>query len=102
MVLHVTPDPDGTREEPLTMGREEPLRISCDNCPGGLDCRDCLVEFFVGERDAQVVRFAGDAGQPVAPELDADLRLAFETLAAAGLDPQVVAHHRTGGAARAS
>ena len=38
------------------MGREEPLRISCDDCPGGTECRDCLVEFFLGERNARVVR----------------------------------------------
>ena len=30
------------------MGREEPLRISCDDCPGGNECRDCLVAFFLG------------------------------------------------------
>ena len=34
------------------MGREEPLWISCDDCPGGNECRDCLVEFFLGERNA--------------------------------------------------
>ena len=45
------------------MGREEPLRISCDDCPGGAECRDCLVEFFLGERNARIVRLGGDAGR---------------------------------------
>jgi hypothetical protein len=81
------------------MGREDPLRISCDDCPGGAACRDCLVEFFLGERDARVVRLGG----PTAGELDPDLGQALETLAAHGLQPQVVAHRRrSGGAARAS
>jgi hypothetical protein len=85
------------------MGREEPLRISCDDCPGGAECRDCLVEFFLGERDARVVRLGGDPGVPAAGDLDPDLRQALETLTAHGLEPQVVAHRRrSGGAARAS
>jgi hypothetical protein len=86
------------------MGREEPLRISCDDCPGGPDCRDCLVEFFVGERDAQVVRFAGAQGEgPWAGlGLEPDLTQALDALAAAGLAPEVLARRRPGGAARAS
>ena len=83
------------------MGREEPLRISCDDCPGGSDCRDCLVEFFLGERDARVVALGSDAGR-AAGDLDPDLRLAFDTLSAHGLDPTVVATSRRNGAARAS
>ena len=79
------------------MGREEPLRISCDDCPGGTECRDCLVEFFLGERNARVVRLGGDP----AAGLDADLQAAFDTLTANGLQPRVVAHRRNG-AARAS
>ena len=82
------------------MGREEPLRISCDDCPGGNECRDCLVEFFLGERNARVVRLGGDAGRPPA-ELDPDLQGAFDTLTAHGLQPRLVAH-RHDGAARAS
>ena len=82
------------------MGREEPLRISCDDCPGGNECRDCLVEFFLGERNARVVRLGGDAA-PAAADLDPDLQAAFDTLTAHGLQPQVVAHRRNG-AARAS
>jgi hypothetical protein len=81
------------------MGREEPLRISCDDCPGGTECRDCLVEFFLGERTARVVRLGADAGP--AGELDPDLQGAFDTLTAHGLQPRVVAHRRNG-AARAS
>ena len=83
------------------MGREEPLRISCDDCPGGTECRDCLVEFFLGERNARVVRLGADSPLPPAG-LDADLQAAFDTLTANGLTPQVVAHRRHNGAARAS
>jgi hypothetical protein len=82
------------------MGREEPLRISCDDCPGGNECRDCLVEFFLGERNARVVRLGNDPARPVA-DLDPDLQAAFGTLAAYGLHPEVVAHRRNG-TARAS
>ena len=80
------------------MGREEPLRISCDDCPGGSECRDCLVEFFLGERNARVVRLAND---PIS-DLDLDLQAAFDTLTAQGLQPQIVAHRRRNGTARAS
>ena len=80
------------------MGREEPLRISCDDCPGGNECRDCLVEFFLGERNARVVRLAND---PIS-DLDPDLQAAFDTLTAQGLQPQIVAHRRRNGTARAS
>ena len=83
------------------MGREEPLRISCDDCPGGNECRDCLVEFFLGERNARVVRLGNDPGRAPA-DLDPDLQGAFDALAAHGLEPRVVAHQRRNGAARAS
>ena len=83
------------------MGREEPLRISCDDCPGGTECRDCLVEFFLGERNARVVRLGADPARPTA-DLDPDLQAAFDTLTTHGLHPQVVAHRRHNGAARAS
>ena len=85
------------------MGREEPLRISCDDCPGGTECRDCLVEFFLTERNARVVRLGGDAiPAAVATDLDPYLQAAFDTLTANGLTPQVVAHRRRNGTARAS
>jgi hypothetical protein len=84
------------------MGREEPLRISCDDCPGGTECRDCLVEFFLGERNARVVRLGSDPAPAAAADLDPDLRAAFDTLTANGLQPTVVAHRRRNGAARAS
>jgi hypothetical protein len=84
------------------MGREEPLRISCDDCPGGTECRDCLVEFFLGERNARVVRLANDSPSPAIADLDPDLQAAFDTLTTHGLQPKVVAHHRRNGAARAS
>jgi hypothetical protein len=83
------------------MGREEPLRISCDDCPGGDDCRDCLVEFFLGERNARVVRLGSDAGR-AAGDLDPDLQRALDILTAHGLEPQVVAHRSHNGAIRAS
>ena len=83
------------------MGREEPLRISCDDCPGGSECRDCLVEFFLGERNARVVRLGSDPIVP-APDLDPDLQAAFDILTTHGLQPQVVAHRRHNGTARAS
>jgi len=85
------------------MGREQPLRISCDDCPGGSECRDCLVEFFLTERNARVVRLGGDAiPAAVVTDLDPDLQAAFDTLTANGLTPQVVAHRRHNGTARAS
>jgi hypothetical protein len=83
------------------MGREEPLRISCDDCPGGAECRDCLVEFFLGERNARVVRLGADPAGPGA-DLDPDLQAAFDTLTAHGLHPQVVAHRRRNGTARSA
>ena len=95
------PDPDGNQRGNTDMGREEPLRISCDDCPGGTECRDCLVEFFLGERNARVVRLGGDPAHAAA-DLDPDLQAAFDTLTAHGLQPQVVAHQRRNGAARAS
>jgi hypothetical protein len=59
------------------MGREEPLRISCDD------------------------RLGADPASPTA-DLDPDLQAAFDTLTTHGLHPQVVAHRRRNGAARAS
>lgn len=82
------------------MRHQEPLRISCDGCPGG--CDDCLVEFFIAEREAQVVRLGGEeaatrsqpastAPKPAAPlPLDPDLERALATLVAAGLNPEVI------------
>jgi hypothetical protein len=103
MVCTVRPDPDGDQRGNPDMGREEPLRISCEDCPGGAECRDCLVEFFLGERDARIVRLNGDAGRAgPAAVLEPDLRRALDTLAAHGLEPTVVAHRRAGGAAQAS
>jgi hypothetical protein len=84
------------------MGREEPLRISCDDCPGGNECRDCLVEFFLAERNARIVRLASDPVPTAVANLDADLQAAFDTLTAHGLTPQVIAHRPHNGKARAS
>jgi hypothetical protein len=84
------------------MGREEPLRISCDDCPGGAECRDCLVEFFLAERNARIVRLGNDPVLTAVTNLDADLQAVFDTLTAHGLTPQVVAHRTHNGNARAS
>src|SRR4029450_13702551 len=67
------PAPRRRPERERHMGREEPLRISCDDCPGGSECRDCLVEFFLGERNARVVRLGNDPVVPT-PDLDPDLQ----------------------------
>jgi hypothetical protein len=78
------------------MRHQQPLRISCDGCSGG--CDDCLVEFFLAEREAQVVRLGGEeaarstASTAATPRpLDADLERALTTLIAAGLQPKVLA-----------
>jgi hypothetical protein len=87
------------------MADHEPLRISCDGCPGG--CDDCLVEFFIAERNARVVRLGGDEGgrsrpRPLRP-LDPELERALDTIASAGLDPKVLAvRPNRGGVSRAS
>jgi hypothetical protein len=79
------------------MRHQEPLRISCDGCPGG--CDNCLVEFFTAEREAQVVRLGGEdaadakAASTAATQrpLDPDLDRALATLIAAGLHPELLA-----------
>jgi hypothetical protein len=76
------------------MAHDEPLRITCEGCPRGADC-DCLVEFILAERDAEVVRFDADARRR-GHELDADLTLALDSLTAAGLEPQLLAVRRSG------
>jgi hypothetical protein len=87
------PNPDGTQEGPDEMADNEPLRISCDGCAGG--CDDCLVEFFMAERDARVMRLNGDENGRSRPRsrrpLDPDLEQALAVIAAAGLDPKVLA-----------
>jgi hypothetical protein len=77
------------------MRHQEPVRISCDGCSGG--CDDCLVEFFMAEREAQVVRLGGEEGtrpsastSATSKPLDADLEQALATLIAAGLRPKVL------------
>jgi hypothetical protein len=85
------------------MTHQEPLRISCDGCSGG--CDDCLVEFFMAEREAQVVRLGGGGEEaarstaastagtptPASRPLDPELERALTTLIAAGLRPKVLA-----------
>jgi hypothetical protein len=98
-VVHVQAVPRRHQEDVTEMKHQEPLRISCDGCTGG--CDDCLVEFFMAERDAQVVRLGG--GEPAsgttapapAPtsrqRLDPELQRVFGALEAAGLRPELVA-----------
>jgi hypothetical protein len=91
-VVLVQAGPNGTQEDTDEMADHEPLRISCDGCPGG--CHDCLVEFFT-ERDARVVRLDGDDSGRSKPKtrrpLDPELERALSTIAAAGLEPKVLA-----------
>jgi hypothetical protein len=78
------------------MAYDEPLRITCEGCPRGADC-DCLVEFILAERDAEVVRLDADSrrrGRDLG--LDADLALALDSLNAAGLEPELLAVRRSG------
>jgi hypothetical protein len=78
------------------MAYDEPLRITCDGCPRGADC-DCLVEFILAERDAEVVPFDADVRRRSHDlDLDADLTLALDALAAAGLEPELLAVRRPG------
>ncbi len=82
------------------MAENQPLRITCASCPGGRACDDCLIGFFVRERDAPVVHFDFDA-PPAAPppppaggvvaKLDPDLAVVLRALADGGLGPTVVA-----------
>jgi hypothetical protein len=70
----------------------ETLRITCTQCNENAECDDCLVHFFLAERDATVTPFAG-AVAPVPSEpagLPADLAKALGNLAAAGLGPEVI------------
>ena len=64
--------------------------------------RDCLVEFFLAERNARIVRLGNDPVPTAVTNLDADLQAVFDTLTAHGLTPQVVAHRTHNGNARAS
>jgi hypothetical protein len=84
------------------MAHEQPLRISCENCPGGTACNGCLVHFFLSERDAQVVQLKPEpAPPPGAPSLEPALERVLATLRGAGLQPELLAVHQTR-AARAS
>jgi hypothetical protein len=81
---------------------ETPLRISCTDCPGTVACDDCLVHFFVAERDADVVPLAGQpAASAPAAELPPDLAGVLALIQAAGLAPELL-DVRPRGAARAS
>ena len=75
------------------MARREPLRVTCEHCPGPPQCEDCLVNFFLEERDAQVLRFEQEAARAAgarAAGLDPDLAAALAAVRAAGLAPEVL------------
>lgn len=79
------------------------LEVNCTNCPGNQACEDCVVRFFLAERDAPVVSLAGRGvvrrvtgdpaegatGQPT-PLLPPDLADALLLLQATGLAPEVL------------
>ena len=82
------------------MANDEPLRITCEGCPRGATC-DCLVDFILAERDAEVLSL--DAAAPPRRrrrdrdlDLDTDLALAFHALAGAGMEPELLAVRRNG------
>src|SRR4029453_13682787 len=83
-----------------TMGREQPLRISCDDCPGGSECRDCLVEFFLTERNARVVRLGPD--HPPTADLAPHRAPPFAPPPPTAPPPRAAPPPRHNGAARAS
>jgi len=83
---------------------DEPIRISCDGCPRGAGCEDCLVDFILAERDARVIRLqAGpeDSSRTLGA-LEPDLERALTTIIGAGLQPELLAVRRSGGVQRAS
>lgn len=86
------------------MAYDEPLRITCEGCPRGATC-DCLVDFILAERDAEVLSL--DAAAPQRRrrsrdlDLDADLAAAFDAIAGAGMEPELLAL-RPNGVSRAS
>jgi hypothetical protein len=70
------------------MADSTPLRITCTTCTGDEHSEDCLVHFFLTERDATIVPLTGPAAEPV--QLPADLATALHNLASAGLAPEVI------------
>ena len=66
----------------------ETLRITCTQCNDNAECDDCLVHFFLSERDATVTPFSAATAEPAG--LPADLARALGNLAAAGLGPEVI------------
>ncbi|HEV8653373.1 MAG TPA: hypothetical protein VG276_29245 [Actinomycetes bacterium] len=83
---------------------DELLRISCDGCPGGAACQDCLVDFILAERDALVVqlRAGTEGGSRTLGALEPELEHALNTLIGAGLQPELLAVRRSGDIQRAS
>jgi hypothetical protein len=79
------------------MAYDEPLRITCEGCPRGATC-DCLVDFILAERDAEVLPIGAALPRRRGRELDldADLARAMGTLAGAGLEPELLSVRRNG------
>ena len=83
------------------MGREEPLRISCDDCPARTGAGTALVEFFLAERNARIVRLGNDPVPTAVTNATPTSRLP-STPSPLGLTPQVVAHRTHSSSTRAS
>lgn len=79
------------------MTNQTPLRIECAECQTTGTCEDCLVAFFTTDRPAEVLPFSARRDRPTGARpaedpdaLPADLAAALSSLAAAGLDPDVL------------
>ena len=75
------------------MAHDQPLRISCENCPGGSACDGCLVHFFLSERNADIVQLTPAPARPT--RLEPQLAAVLASLQAAGLKPDLLAVHPT-------
>ena len=87
---------DRTRKSRVDASMTPPA-ITCGRCDSpDSDCRNCLVEFFLGERGARIVRLDREADRSTGPTtIGPDLRTALETLRAAGLEPRVTSTRRS-------
>lgn len=83
---------------------DKPLRISCDGCPNGAACEDCLVDFILTERDARILRLQAEPadGARRLGNLEPELEHALNALIGAGLAPELLAVRRSDGISRAS
>ena len=90
------------RQGEAQMADQTPLRISCQ-CPDDEVSEDCLVHFFLAQRDASVHQLGAQPAPevPVPSDLPGDLAAAFTAFERAGMAP-VLLDLRDRGAARAS